>query len=249
MKEERSGKQLQGQFWASEASRRENGEGHEPQNRSASAKKNGVRKRIRVLIADDHEIVREGLATMINRQPDMAVVAQVCDGQAAVEQFVILRPDVALVGLRMQRLDGIAVTRTIREQAPEARIILLATDECDEQIYQGVRAGALSYLVKSTSGDELLDTIRKVSSGVTCISPAIAAKLAARVTRSELSERELDVLRLMVTGRSNKEIGGSLHITEGTVKVHVSCLMKKLEATGRTEAVNLALMHGIVSLQ
>jgi two-component system NarL family response regulator len=213
------------------------------------AKNVALQRRIRVLVADDHEVVREGLVALINRQRDMEVVTQVCDGQTAVDRFTALRPDVGLLDVRMLRLDGIAATKMIRGRIPEARVILLSAYECEEQVYQGVRAGAMSYLVKDTPCDELLDTIREVHRGVTCIPHHIAAKLAARVTRTELSARELEVLRLMVVGKSNKEIGAILYITEGTVKVHGSSLMKKLGATARTEAVNLALMHGIVSLE
>lgn len=206
-------------------------------------------RRVRVLVADDHEVVREGLTAVINRQRDMEVVTEACDGRAAVEQFTAFRPDVAVLDMRMPYLDGIAATRIIRGQVPEARVILISTFEHEEHVYQGVRAGAMSYLAKNASCHELLDTIRKVYKGATCIPVGIAAKLAARVTRSELSARELEVLRLMVAGKSNKEIGATLYITEGTVKVHASCLMKKLGADGRTEAVNLALMHGIVDLE
>jgi len=206
-------------------------------------------KRIRALVADDHAVVREGLATIINREADMQIVAEASDGRAAVEQFLLHRPDIVLLDVRMPGLDGIAAATAIRNTDPEARIILLSTYEADEQVYQGLRAGAKGYLLKDFSAEELLDTIRKVHAGVSCISPRIGAKLADRVTRSELTRREMEVLRLMVTGKSNKEIANILYIGEGTVKVHVSALLKKLKATGRTEAINLALMHGIVNLQ
>lgn len=206
-------------------------------------------ERIRVLIADDYAVVREGLASVVNRQPDMQVVAEAQEGRTAVEQFLLHRPDVALFDIRMPRLDGLAALKEILAQAPGARIILLSACEGDENIYQGLKAGAKGYLVKDSPVTELLETIRKVHSGLTYILPTIAAKLALRITRSALSDRELEVLQYMATGKSNKEIGTALYISEGTVKVHVSNLMKKLKATGRTEAVNLALMHGMVSLR
>lgn len=214
--------------------------------KSPSAAESGV---IRILIADDFQIAREGLASMIGCQSDMRVVAEASDGQAAVDQFGIHRPDVVFLDVRMPRLDGIAAVTAIRNLDPEARIILLSTYGGDELVYQGLRAGAKGYLLKDISRQDLWETIRKVYKGDTYLLPAIAAKLADRVTRSELSTREMEVLRLMVVGKSNKEIGAALFITEGTVKVHVSSLMKKLKATGRSEAINLALMHGIVSLE
>jgi two-component system NarL family response regulator len=204
---------------------------------------------IRILIADDFTVVREGLASMINRQPDMRVVAEASDGQAAVELYGIHRPDIVFLDVRMPRLDGIAAVKAIRTLDPEARVILLSTYGGDELVYQGLRAGAKGYLMKDIPRQDLWDTIRKVYRGDTYLLPAIAAKLADRVTRSELSARELEVLRLMVVGKSNKEIGVALCVTEGTVKVHVGNLLKKLKATGRGEAINLALMHGIVSLE
>ena len=203
---------------------------------------------IRILIADDHPVVREGLESIINHQPDMKVVAVAGDGYRATELFRMQHPDLSLVDVRMPHMDGIAALMAIRKLDPAARIILLSALEGDEIIYQGLRAGAKGYLLKETPKEELLDTIRKVYSGRTCIPGDVAAKLADRVTRTELTQRELEVLRFMVVGKSNKEIGNSLNISEGTVKVHVSSLLKKLKATGRTEAINLALMRGIVTL-
>jgi two-component system NarL family response regulator len=204
---------------------------------------------IHLLIADDHQVVREGLRAMIDRQADMKAIEEACDGQEAVQKFRLHHPDIIVMDVRMPQLDGIAAAKIMLENNPEARIILLSSYADDEHVYQGLRTGAKGYVLKDVLGEELLDTIRKVHQGMTYISPPIAAKLADRVTRSELSGRELEVLRLMVTGKSNKEIGAALYIGEGTVKVHVSKLLKKLHATSRTEAINLALMHGIVDLK
>jgi DNA-binding NarL/FixJ family response regulator len=206
-------------------------------------------KAIRILIADDHPVVLEGLVAMINRQSDMRVVAEAIDGQAAVEQYRLHRPDVTFLDIRMPVLDGVSALIAIRKLDANARIILLSTFGNEELIYQGLRAGAKSYVLKDTPRQDLLETIRRANEGCVYIPPAIAVKLADRVTRSELSAREMDVLRLMVTGKVNKEIGVALNITEGTVKAHVSSLLKKLKATGRTEAINLALLHGIVNLE
>jgi len=185
---------------------------------------------------------------MVNRQPDMRVVAEAHDGKMAVDQFLLHRPDVVLMDILMPHMDGIAATQVILAQIPQAQIILLSAYEGDEHIYQGLRAGAKGYLIKDSPLEDMTESIRKVHSGLTYILPTVAAKLALRITRSALSDRELEVLRLMAAGKSNKEIGNALYISEGTVKVHVSNLMKKMKATGRTEAVNLALMHGIVNL-
>lgn len=183
---------------------------------------------------------------MINRQTDMQIVGEACDGRAAVEKYFLYRPDIVLMDLRMPHLDGIAATTAIRNVDSEARVILLTAYETEEQVYQGVRAGAKGYLLKETPREELLETIRRVHAGETCIPAAIATRLAERATRMELTARETEVLRLMVTGMSNKEIGVALCLCEGTVKVHVCNLLRKLHATGRTQAINLALTRGIV---
>ena len=205
-------------------------------------------KLIRILLADDFTAVLEGLRSIINSQPDMEVIAEAGDGEAAVEQFRIHRPDVLFLDVRMPRLDGIAAAAEIRKLEPKARIILFSESGGDELIYKGLQAGAKAFLLKDTSREVLLETIRKVNEGETCVSPAIATKLAGRLTQPELSRRELEVLRLMTSGKDNKEIAALLCVTESTVKVHVNKLFKKLHARGRTEAINLALSHGIVDL-
>jgi len=203
---------------------------------------------IRVLIADDHAVVREGLAAMIARRTDMQVVAEATDGAQAVELARAQQPDVILMDLRMPQLNGVEAITQIRAERPEARVIMLTTYDGDEDIYRALRAGAMAYLLKDTPRDDLLDTIRAVHAGQKRIPPEVAAKLAERVTAPELTERELEVLTLIVAGRSNKEIGVALTISEGTVKVHVASILGKLGVSDRTQAATTALQRGIVHL-
>jgi DNA-binding NarL/FixJ family response regulator len=204
---------------------------------------------IRVLIADDHPVVREGLAAMINRRPDMTVVAEARNGREAVGLFRQHRPDVALIDLRMPEMDGVSAILAIREQFPPAQTIILTTYDGDEDIYRGLQAGAKAYLLKDASREELFECIRAVHEGRTYLSPAIAAKLAEHMHSAALTSRELEVLRLLSEGRSNKEIGTTLSITEGTVKLHVNNILGKLGVSSRTEAVTVALKRGILRLK
>jgi len=204
---------------------------------------------LRVLVADDHPVVREGLAALINRRPDMAVVAEASTGQEAVEQFLLHRPDVALLDLRMPEMDGVEVIAAIREQVPTARLVVLTTYADEEDIHRSLRAGARGYLLKDAPRDELLDCVRAVHDGQTVIPPAIALKLASRLMATELTPRELDVLRLLATGKSNKQIAAALFIAEGTVKTHVNALLRKLDAADRTGVVTLALKRGLLRLE
>ena len=201
---------------------------------------------IRFLIADDHPIVCEGLAALINRRKDMTVVAEARNGQEAVELFQQHRPDVSLVDLRMPELNGVAAIEKIRQQHRDARIIVLTTYDGDEDIYHALRAGAQAYLLKDAPRQDLLACIRAVHQGVTSLSPTLAEKLVAHARSETLTDRELTVLRLMSEGRLNKEIGTALSITEGTVKLHVNSILSKLKVTNRTEAVNVALKRGIL---
>ena len=203
---------------------------------------------MRVLIADDHPVVREGLVALINRRPDMVVVAEVSNGREAVEQFLRHRPDVALLDLRMPEMDGVEAIAAIRQKIPTARLIVLTTFDEDEDIYRGLRAGAKAYLLKDAPRDDLLKCIRGVHQGQTIIPPPIAAKLADRLTTSELTRREIQVLQLVADGKGNKEIAVALSISEGTVKTHVSSILAKLEAADRTQAVTIALRRGILRL-
>jgi two-component system NarL family response regulator len=203
---------------------------------------------IRVLLADDHPVVREGLAAMLNRRADMEVIGEVADGRAAVQFYQEHQPDVTLMDLRMPEMGGVAALVAIREQFPQARIIILTTYDGDEDIYRGLQAGAMAYLLKDTPREALLETIRAVHAGQRCIPPEVASKLAARITGPSLTERELAVLEQIVAGKSNREIGQALVITEGTVKAHVNNLLGKLGVSDRTQAVTEALRRGIVHL-
>jgi two-component system NarL family response regulator len=179
----------------------------------------------------------------------MQLVGEASNGREAVKQFFICNPDITLLDQRMPDMDGVTALRTIRERCPEARIILLTTYDGSEDIYRGLRAGAKAYLLKDVSRDELLECIRSVHEGKTEISPQVAARLANRVARKDLTSREMEVLRLMATGKSNKEIGVVLNVSEGTIKVHVNHILQKLAVESRTEAATVALRRGIVGLE
>lgn len=204
---------------------------------------------IRVLIADDHPIVREGLNAVINDQPDMEIVAEAPNGKEALRLALQKRPDVMLIDLRMPQLDGLETILTIYKEWPEARIVILTTYDGEEDIYRALQAGAQAYLLKGVPRVELLDTIRAVHAGRKRIPTDIAVKLAERISASELTERELEVLQLIVGGQSNKEIGKSLSITEGTVKAHVNKILGKMGVNDRTQAVTEGLRRGIVHLK
>lgn len=203
---------------------------------------------IRILIADDHPIVCEGLAALINRRKDMIVVAEARNGQEAVALFQQHQPDVALIDLRMPELNGVMAIEKIRHLHPDAQIVVLTTYDGDEDIYRALRAGAQGYLLKDAPRQELLATIRAVHQGKTILAPALAEKLVSHTRSENLSPRELDVLQLMSEGQLNKEIGATLNITEGTVKLHVNSILSKLMVTNRTEAVNVALKRGILHM-
>ena len=204
--------------------------------------------KIRVLIADDHTVVREGLVAMIGKWTDMTVVAEAQNGREAVDQWKRHHPDVSLLDLRMPLLDGVGAINQIREQDSAARIIVLTTYDGDEDIYQGISAGAKAYLLKDAPRDDILNCIRKVHRGETFVPPSVAAKLAERVSGVELTERELVVLRDLATGKSNKEIGRHLFISETTVKAHLKNIFAKLNVLSRTEAIATASRRGMVQL-
>lgn len=204
--------------------------------------------RIRVLIADDHVTVLEGLVAIIGRQADMKVVAEAGDGREAVDLWQKHRPDVTLLDLRMPTLDGVGAIDEIRRQNFSARIIVLTTFDSDNEVAGAIKAGAKGYLLKDARREDLLDCIRKVNSGKTCIPPALAAKLAESMSSEPLTGRELDVLTLLTKGKSNKEIGSHLYITETTVKSHLRSIFSKLNVLSRTEAITTASRRGLVRL-
>ncbi|AFY34054.1 response regulator transcription factor [Calothrix sp. PCC 7507] len=204
---------------------------------------------IQILIVDDHPVVRQGLAAMIDREPDMAVVGQVCNGHEAVATFRQHQPDVTLMDLRMPEMDGVAAISAICNEFEDSRIIVLTTYDGDEDIYRGLKAGAKGYLLKDAEPDELLTAIRVVNTGQKYIPTSVGAKLAERVGILQLSARELEVIGLMATGKTNQEIGAALRISEGTVKYHVNNILSKLGVSDRIQAVITALKRGIVTLQ
>jgi DNA-binding NarL/FixJ family response regulator len=205
--------------------------------------------RIRLLIVDDHPTFRVGLVQLINSQPDMCVIAETADGSEAVELYQRLRPDVVLMDLRLPGVSGVEATLAIRKDHPEARVIVLTTYDWDEDIYRAVQSGAESYLLKDMSTDEIAGAIRSAHRGQQQLPPAVADRLAARLQRRDLTGRELDVLQLLVKGRSNKELAESLRISEDTVKSHIKTLFDKLGVRDRTEAAISAIRHGIVHLE
>lgn len=216
-----------------------------PATRSSSA----ARPPVRILLADDHEVVRDGLVAIVNQEPDLVVVADVGDGRAAVEQWRLHRPDVTLMDVRMPVLDGVAAIAEIRAIDPHARIIILTTFDADEDIYRGIRAGAIAYLLKDVQRKVLFDCIRQVHTGAGYFPPSVAARLlniAERTPRDALTTRESQVLRLVADGLSNKAIATHLSITEVTVKSHVQSILRKLGALSRTQAIAIARRTGLL---
>jgi DNA-binding NarL/FixJ family response regulator len=214
----------------------------------SSTKAAPKKPRIRVLIADDHSVVREGLVSLIGRKADMSVVGEAANGREAVELWKQHRPDVTLLDLRMPEMDGVGVIKDIRGNDDKARFVVLTTFDGDEDIYRAIQAGAKGYLLKDVPREALMDCIRRVHAGETCVPVHLAAKLAERVSGESLSEREIDVLKLMALGKSNKEVGSALFISEGTVKSHVKSIFAKLNVISRTEAVANATRRGLIRL-
>jgi DNA-binding NarL/FixJ family response regulator len=206
------------------------------------------RPRIGVLIADDHSVVREGLVSLIGRKADMMVVGEAGNGREAVDLWKEHRPDVTLLDLRMPELDGAGAIKEIRSVDEKARIIVLTTFDGDEDIYRAIQAGAKGYLLKDVPRGALMDCIRRVHAGETCVPVDLAAKLAQRVGGETLSAREIEVLKLMAQGKSNKEIGSALFISEGTVKSHVKAVFAKMNVISRTQAVASATRRGLIQL-
>ena len=203
---------------------------------------------IRVLTVDDHQLLREGIAAVIESQEDMTLVAQASNGREAVESFRRLRPDVTLMDLRMPDMSGIEAITAIRAEFPEARIVVLTTYAGDAQAAAALKAGAAGYLLKNLVRKELLETIRAVHSGKRRVPPEIATEIAEHVADDALTLREIEVLRRVAAGKSNKLIAAELDISEGTVKTHMKSILPKLEASDRTHAVMIALKRGILDL-
>jgi DNA-binding NarL/FixJ family response regulator len=206
------------------------------------------RATITVMVVDDHPLMREGIAGVIDGQPDMRLVAEAANGLEAVENFRLHRPAVTLMDVRMPEMDGIGAIQAIRADFPDARLVVLTTYRGDVQALRAIRAGATGYLLKSSIRIELLETIRAVHRGQRCIPPAVAAELAAHMGEEALSEREIGVLRLVASGNSNKRIAAILGISEETVKAHVRNILSKLDANDRTHAVTIALARGIIEV-
>jgi len=203
---------------------------------------------IRVLTVDDHAILRQGIAALVNGESDMKLVAEASDGQEAVDKFRLHRPDVTLMDLQMPALNGIEAIIGIRSEFPDARVIVLTTYRGDVQVSRALKAGARAYILKAHVRRELLDTIRAVHAGQKRIPPEVAAELAEHATDEDLTPREIDVLRLIATGKANKEIATQLSIAEDTVKSHVTSILAKLGANDRTHAVTIGLKRGIIEL-
>lgn len=203
---------------------------------------------IRVLLADDHPVLREGIAALISRRDDMDVCAEANNGREAVDLYIKHLPDVVLMDLQMPTMDGVEAIQAIRAEHPAARIIVLTTYDGDEDIYRSLHAGAAGYLLKDATREELLNAIRTVHRGQALISSSAAAKLADRIHKAELTSREMEVLNQIAGGKSNQEIGAALFITEGTVKAHVNNILTKLGVSDRTQAVVMAIQRGIVHL-
>ncbi len=204
--------------------------------------------KLKIMIVDDHYLVRVGLTSIIGLEQDMTICGEASSGEQAVSMFAVKRPDVTLMDVRLPGMSGIAATEAIRADFPEARVIVLSTYISDEEVYAALKVGAMAYLVKSVAREELIQAVRKAASGRRHVPADLAARLADRMSRASLSSRELDVLRLLVGGKRNREIATALDITEGTVKLHVSSILGKLGAVDRTEAVTVALQRGLISL-
>jgi DNA-binding NarL/FixJ family response regulator len=211
---------------------------------------------MKVLIADDHPVVREGLSAMLNRQPDIEVVGEAENGRECVEKTRKLRPDIVLMDLRMPEMDGVEAMRQIAATNPEVRFIVLTTYDNDEYIFKGIEAGARAYLLKDSPREELFKAIRAVHRGESLIQPAVAGKVLDRFVElsrqvqapEALSNREVEVVKLIAEGTANKEIAVSLHISESTVKTHIQTIFQKLGVSDRTGAVTQAIRKGIIRL-
>jgi DNA-binding NarL/FixJ family response regulator len=203
---------------------------------------------IRVLVVDDHPVVRMGLGSMLESRDGIRVVGMAASGAEAMTSVNASRPDVVLMDLRMPEMDGVDAIAALRAADPNIKILVLTNYQMDEDIFNALQAGALGYLVKSAPQDEVVNAIRAVNQGKVCVPPAIAGKLAERISRSALSSREAEILKLVARGLTNKEIGSLLFISDKTVRNHVISVMDKLEAKDRTEAVTIAIRRGLIRI-
>ncbi|MGC9198561.1 MAG: response regulator [Acidobacteriaceae bacterium] len=203
---------------------------------------------IRVLVVDDHPVVRVGISTIIDAQTDMTVVAETGSGEEAIALFRQYQPDLTVMDLRLEAMGGVECIRSIRAEFPQARFVVLTTYRGDEDIYQALDAGASGYLIKGMPRQVLLDALRRVHAGEQFLPPPVTQTLAARKSDAELSPRERQVLSLLAEGRCNKEIAAELGIAEVTVKCHLSLIFLRLKVTDRTQAVIAAVQHGLVHL-
>lgn len=216
-------------------------------------------KKIRLLLVDDQRLLREGMRILLELEPDLQVVGEASNGVEALTQFAALHPDVVLMDVKMPEMDGVAATRELLITHPTAKVVILTTFDDDEYVFEGIRAGALGYLLKALSGEELAEAIRTVAGGGALIEPSVARKVMAEFARTSqpstqtaakliepLAEREIDVLRLLANGLSNREIAGQLFLAEGTVKNYVSAAMQKLSVRDRTQAALRAKELGLL---
>ena len=208
-----------------------------------------TKETIRVLIVEDHNVVRQGLVALINLAEGIQVVGEAADGVEAIAQFRKLQPDVTLVDLRLPKLGGVEIIQRVRSESPQARFVVLTTYDGDEDIYRALKSGAKAYLLKGMTSEELISTIREVAAGRSHIPAAIAERLAERMGTEDLTPREADVLEQIVQGKSNKEIATELDISEATVKTHINSLLSKLGVTDRTQAATAAIRRGLVPFE
>ena len=205
-------------------------------------------EKIRILVVDDHMLMRVGLVTAASDQPDMQVIADVESGEEAIEAYRVHRPDVTILDLRMPGAGGLATIRSLRSAFPGAKIVIFSNSARGEEVYQALKLGAAGFVVKDMKLERLLDAIRQVHAGEKYVPPELAVRMSERIF-TRLSEREKEVLKLIAKGRLNKEIGAALGVTEGTVKVHVTSILSKLEVTARTEALVVAVRHGLIDIE
>jgi DNA-binding NarL/FixJ family response regulator len=208
-----------------------------------------TKEAIRVLIIEDHNVVRQGLIALINLAEGIQVVGEAADGVEAIAQYRKHQPDVTLVDLRLPKMGGVEVIQRVRSESPGARFVVLTTYDGDEDIYRALKSGAKAYLLKGMTSEELISTIREVAAGKSHIPAAIAERLAERMGTEDLTPREADVLEQIVHGKSNKEIATELNISEATVKTHINSLLSKLGVTDRTQAATAAIRRGLVPFE